>query len=287
MAYWWVNQQQSYRPEREGGYMWAPLVNVAGQKLSHWESMELVRPGDVVFHHARGIRAIGIVAAAAQPSPMPPELPNMWDRDGRLVRVDYSDLPHPILADEIPIDRRIAERGPFASTGRVNQGYLYPLSTSLGEWLLEHFRDRVATVPLIDPSAEGGGVLPQDPALRRAVELYAVDRIVEALEAVFGAGTVRRMPANNKGYDIEVDRGAMPTLYVEAKGTQRMAPVFLLSEAERQFSADHSDRYELAVVWGIDLDKGAHAALWRRTGEVTAGTHGLVVQRWSGRLAEA
>jgi hypothetical protein len=142
-AFWWVNQKQSYREEREGRYLWAPLKSVVGSSLSHWESMAQVRAGDVVFHHARGIRALGTVVTAAVPSPMPPELPKMWERDGRLVRVEYSDLRKPIMADEIPLGRRVSERGPFASTGRVNQGYLYPLSNEFANWVLTTFAARL------------------------------------------------------------------------------------------------------------------------------------------------
>jgi hypothetical protein len=52
---------------------------------------------------------------------MPPELPDMWDRDGRLVRVDYSDLTQPIIADDIPLDRRIAERRPCRRRVKTEQ----------------------------------------------------------------------------------------------------------------------------------------------------------------------
>ncbi len=284
MAFWWVNQKQSYKAEREGGYMWAPLVSAAGYPLSHWESMTLVRPGDVVFHHARGIRALGSVVAAAVPSPMPAELPEMWDRDGRIVKVDYADVLAPIMADEIPLDRRIAERGPFASTGRVNQGYLYPVSTAFAEWLLDTFSDRFGRAVEATGGDEGGSVLPADPALRKAVETFAVDRVVADLEHEYGKGRVRKMPTNNPGYDVEVDRPGIDPLSVEVKGTLRSVPVFLMSETERAYSAANADRYELRVVWGIDLATATCQGIEVRSGEVARDTHGLTVQRWQGRL---
>ncbi len=62
MSYWWVNQGQSYKPERAGEYMWAPLVNRRGGKVGHWETMDEVRPGDLVLHAAgRQVRAVGVV----------------------------------------------------------------------------------------------------------------------------------------------------------------------------------------------------------------------------------
>ena len=284
MAFWWVNQKQSYRQEREGGYMWAPLLNVAGQALSHWESMTGVRPGDIVFHHARGVRAVGTVLTTAAAAPMPPELPSRWERDGRLVKVDYADIAQPVTAEEIPLARRISERGPFASTGRVNQGYPYQLSTEFGEWFLETFRSRLGEAAAALAS-DDRAILPADPALRRAVEVFAIDTVVEALEGRFGAARVRKMRTNNPGYDIEVDRSPNVSLSVEVKGTQRMAPVFLMSETERAYSADNAERYELHVVWGIDLGAGTSAGTEVRSGAVTGETHGLTVQRWQGRLA--
>jgi Domain of unknown function (DUF3883) len=210
----------------------------------------------------------------------------MWDRDGRPVKVDYADVATPITADEIPMDRRIAERGPFASTGRVNQGYLYPVSTRFGEWLLEAFRDRFGGSIAAIGGDEGAAVLPADPALRKAIETYAVDRVVADLEAAYGKGMVRKMATNNPGYDIEVDRPGEDPLSVEVKGTLRAAPVFLMSETERAYSAANADRYELRVVWGIDLAAGTCAGVEVRRGEVAPDSHGLVVQRWQGRLTK-
>ena len=34
MAVWWVFQNQSYERSRDGGYIWAPLVDKAGHKKS-------------------------------------------------------------------------------------------------------------------------------------------------------------------------------------------------------------------------------------------------------------
>lgn len=295
MAYWWVNQKQTYRAEREGGYLWAPLVDARGRPLSHWETMAKLRPNDVVFHHARGIRAVGVVAAAAVPAPMPPDLPDMWDRDGRIVRVDYADVLQPVRADEIPLARRITERGPFASTGRVNQGYLYSLSLGFAEWLLATYSERFGSAALdakqtseTDEEVGAAAILPSDPELRRKVENYAVDVVMAALQAEYGAERVRKMPQNNRGYDIQVDRSPVdPPLHVEVKGTQRAAPVFLMSETERAHSAEYSDHYELRVVWQIDLTRNDHAGVERRVGEVAVDTHGLAVQRWQGRLVRS
>ena len=46
MAVWWVFQNQSYERSRDGGYIWAPLVDKAGHKKSHWEVLQQVQARD-------------------------------------------------------------------------------------------------------------------------------------------------------------------------------------------------------------------------------------------------
>ena len=78
-------------------------------------------------------------------------------------------------------------------------------------WLLREFGTRfgVAAVDAIEAGAPGGDdseaatILPADPALRKAVETFAVDAVVAELENEYGVGRVRRMPPNNPGYDLE------------------------------------------------------------------------------------
>jgi hypothetical protein len=128
MANWWVNQGQSYEAERQGGYIWAP-VDSHGRRLSHWDTMTQVSVGDRVIHYARGVQAISTVTASALATLKPKELPDAWASDGRLVRCLYRDIRQPIGLDEIPESwRRALVGGPFRRDGKVNQGYLYPLT---------------------------------------------------------------------------------------------------------------------------------------------------------------
>jgi hypothetical protein len=92
------------------------------------------------------------------------------------------------------------------------------------------------------------------------------------------------MPRNNPGYDFEI-RCPDGTRFAEAKGTMAHAPVFVLSERERAFSADHAHDYEIYVVWGIDLDRQTHEGATDAAGEVRPKTHGLVPWKWQGRLS--
>ena len=49
MRYWWVNQNQTFRQETAGGYLWSPKRNANGARNPFYETMREVSPGDVVF----------------------------------------------------------------------------------------------------------------------------------------------------------------------------------------------------------------------------------------------
>src|SRR3954470_6781770 len=49
MRYWWVNQNQTYRAEVRGSFMWSPKQNANGARNQFYENMREVSPGDIVF----------------------------------------------------------------------------------------------------------------------------------------------------------------------------------------------------------------------------------------------
>ena len=49
MAVWWVFQNDSYERSRDGGYLWAPIADKAGNKKFHWETMTKVVAGDLIL----------------------------------------------------------------------------------------------------------------------------------------------------------------------------------------------------------------------------------------------
>ena len=284
---WWVNQGQSYHLERQAQLMWAPLSNAAGQTLSHWEAMTLVRPGDIVVQYANGaIRAVSTAVTAAELAPRPEGLPTTWQVDGRRIYLDPVDAVPPIPLQDVPVDWRLAEGGPFDRRGAVKQAYLFPLSVSFADAFFDKFGNRFGGLPPVEDLDEAttAGVLPADPELRRKIERYAVDEVMRTLRLQHGDDRVREMPTNNPGHDIQVERDAAGILHVEVKGTMRPIAVFLMSDNERRFSADNSSAYELHVVFGINLGEQTHQGIAIRAGEVAETTHGLTVQRWQGRL---
>jgi hypothetical protein len=65
MNYFRVNQKQTYKQERNGGYLWAPKKDKSGKTKWHWESILLVNPDGIIFNHAksthRNFLAIAII----------------------------------------------------------------------------------------------------------------------------------------------------------------------------------------------------------------------------------
>ena len=49
MRYWRVNQNQTFRQETAGGYLWSPKRNANAARNPFYETMREVSPGDIVF----------------------------------------------------------------------------------------------------------------------------------------------------------------------------------------------------------------------------------------------
>jgi MoxR-like ATPase len=131
---WWVNQGQTYTSEKAGGYLWAPQKAKDGGPRPHWTALTETRPGDLVVHYRDGaIRAISRVIRAAQEGPRPGEFPEgAWAAEGWRVETDYEELGSSFALSGVPIERRVAESGPFDVNGAVKQGYLFRLSNDFG-----------------------------------------------------------------------------------------------------------------------------------------------------------
>jgi hypothetical protein len=100
MRYWWVNQNQTYRHEVPGGYLWSPKRNRNGGRNPFYDFMREVAPGDVVFSFADTyIKAIGIASSHAYEAPKPREFGQAgayWDKIGWRVDVRFAELRSPI-----------------------------------------------------------------------------------------------------------------------------------------------------------------------------------------------
>lgn len=49
MRYWWVNQNQTYKSEVPGGFLWSPKTRADGARNQFYGYMREVAVGDVIF----------------------------------------------------------------------------------------------------------------------------------------------------------------------------------------------------------------------------------------------
>ena len=104
MRFWWVNQNQTYRQEVNGGYLWSPKRKANQARNPFYDFMREVAPGDVVFSFAETrIAAIGIATSHAQESPKPAEFGltgAYWDNIGWRVEASFVELRSKIRPSE-------------------------------------------------------------------------------------------------------------------------------------------------------------------------------------------
>lgn len=144
MRFWWVNQNQTFTQETEGGYLWSPKRNSHGGRNPFYEFMREVSPGDLVFSfQGTYIRAIGLARSSAYEAPKPPEFgsagPN-WSRIGWRVDVVFHHLKNQIRPADLMSHIRPAlpdRYSPLQSSGRGLQGvYLTLVSAQLATVLV-------------------------------------------------------------------------------------------------------------------------------------------------------
>ena len=139
-AFWWVNQGTTYDRQHAGGYLWAPARTKNNAQPAHWKAVKQVAVDDIVFHYANSvIRAIGHVIEAGHDGTKPEDMGGneTWDLEGYTADVAYDELATPVPLSDIPEADRMTEGGPFDKSGGVKEGYLFPLSTTFGEQLLD------------------------------------------------------------------------------------------------------------------------------------------------------
>jgi putative restriction endonuclease len=104
MRYWWVNQNQTYKHEVNGGYLWSPKRNANGVRNPFYESMREVSPGDLIFSFKdTRIFAIGIAQSYCWENPKPIEFGNSgqnWENIGWKVKVNFTEIKNTIRPKE-------------------------------------------------------------------------------------------------------------------------------------------------------------------------------------------
>lgn len=144
MKYWWVNQNQTYKYEVPGGFLWSPKRKVNGNRNPFYDNMTRLTAGDVVFSFADTlIKATGVVQREAYESPKPDfkAAGSNWSNVGWFAEVEFIPIQNPIAPknhmDRIgPLLNNVY--APLRQSGKGNQGvYLTEVSRELGDLLFE------------------------------------------------------------------------------------------------------------------------------------------------------
>jgi putative restriction endonuclease len=143
MPHWWVNQNQTYRHELRGGFLWSPKVKADGSRNPFYESMQQVATGDIVFSFCdTRIKALGVASGTAQSAPKPNfgAVGMNWAEDGWLVPVEYRELATQIRPkDRINVLRPLLPKkySPLRVSGDGNQSlYLTQVPQALATALV-------------------------------------------------------------------------------------------------------------------------------------------------------
>lgn len=142
MKYWWVNQGKTFEEARKLSVLWAPIFDKAGRKQATWDALDILNPGDVVFHYAeKKIRMISTVASRSRKASKRIRDKNKWGDDGREVEVIPQDFDFEIDLEDIPLGLRSPNNNdalsPFDKNGGVVQAYLFQLSDNLVQFVLQ------------------------------------------------------------------------------------------------------------------------------------------------------
>jgi len=154
MRYWWVNQNQTYRHEVEGGYLWSPKRNANGARNPYYESMREVAPGDLIFSFRETrIFAVGIAESYCWESPKPEEFGRAgqnWENIGWKVQTNFTELTNKVRPkDHIDILRTLlpSKYSPLQPNGNGLQSvYLTEVPTALAEVLTGLIGQEIAPI---------------------------------------------------------------------------------------------------------------------------------------------
>jgi len=143
VRYWWVNQNQTFRHEIGGGYLWSPKRNKNRHRNPFYEFMREVAPGDIVFSFFdTRIAALGIASGYCRESPKPEEFGTAgtnWSQIGWRVGVRWQRLSNSIRPKDHIARLRpdLASRyAPLTPDGNGLQSvYLTEISTGLASAL--------------------------------------------------------------------------------------------------------------------------------------------------------
>lgn len=141
VRFWWVNQNQTFRHETQGGYLWSPKRSQGDRFNLFYDNMREVAPGDLVFSFSDTfIRAIGVVQGHCYECPKPAEFGSAgrnWNAIGWRVDVRFTELANrfrPMDHMEALAPLLPAKYSPLRPNGYGNQAvYLAELPAAMAD----------------------------------------------------------------------------------------------------------------------------------------------------------
>lgn len=187
MAFWWVNQGQTYDNALQNGFLWAP--NPTKPSKPDWTNMLRLQVGDIVFCYSKKhLRAICTITAP--PASLMSPYPKDWNHEepGTVALADYVELTTPLSYAAVTSGANaISLAGAYPKLqlpDKPTQAYLFELPPAAGTQLL-------ALCGVAPPSAN----VPPIPAknAKGTTRLYL--RLARIGQGVFGK-EVRKGSAN-------------------------------------------------------------------------------------------
>jgi putative restriction endonuclease len=143
MRYWWVNQNQTYKHEVPGGFLWSPKRNKNGGRNQFYDNMTEVRAGDLIFSFCdTRIKAVGVAADGAVSSDKPDfgTVGDQWHDEGWFVPVEFDEVENAVRPKDFIDELRphfAPKYNPLQATGDGNQGvYFAEISEGFATTLL-------------------------------------------------------------------------------------------------------------------------------------------------------
>ena len=281
MRYWWVNQNQTYRAEVRGSFMWSPKQRSDGARNQFYENMREVSPGDVVFSFCdTRIKSIGVATGGAQTGPKPDfgSAGSNWSKEGWYVPVEYCTLNTQIRPkDHIEILRPFlpSKYSPLQDSGDGLQSvYLtevpQPLADALIGLIGQAYWDAYSTIAVFHSSSQQD--LDETPANKALVGPTFREQIVRARrgQGVFRSNVLLREtfcrvtrinePRHLKASHIKPWRDATDAERLDGANGLLLSPHIdhLFDEGYISFSSGQElimvpeVREKLLDAWGID-----------------------------------
>lgn len=143
MRYWWVNQNQTFKHEVQGGFLWSPKRKKGGGRNHFYDTMTQVSAGDLVLSFCdTQIKAVGVAQGPAASASKPEfgSVGDQWHDEGWLVPVEFEVAKTPVRPKDF-IDELVphlpTKYAPLQANGNGNQGvYLAEVSEGFAQLVL-------------------------------------------------------------------------------------------------------------------------------------------------------